>query len=1037
MATRSLAGLGWSRHGAVETLQAWSRGPYLTCLVLAAALIGLAWPLIFQDRALTGIDVQLIFQPYRAYLGSSFAELRIPLWNPYNAMGVPFAANPLARVFYPLDWLFLPLAPETALTASTLVHIMLGGLGMWLFACRVLRVRASARLLAALVFALSGVMMARVAQPNFLVAVAWLPLAFLAAHESVGPRTVRWVPILGVVLALQFLGGHPQYTWMTLSALLLWMVFEAIRQRRAGWPVAAASNRARWGATAVFVGRRLTRGLAAWIAAAVLLAALAAVQLVPALRLWWLSARREGFEPEALFAHSLSGETAATGLFPLFQTIPPTAEIVGYVGFVASALAVVALAVGWRRGHTWFLAALTALAILFAFGDQAGIHDWYYDRVPGFGSFRATGRWLAISTFALAGLAAVGADGLARPASIRRRVLVALAVTAAFALAGWPVWSGHESLIGLFGESRTIWTAVGIPAAALALLAILVGRRLRVLLPVAVAVELAFAALPYDLSTGIPAEAYRQPNRLAEAIGADGLEGRVLSVADVGAGPYLLDPTRMRAAESRYQEALGPRVFARYADALANTEAGVPNTSLGARMPSADLYDGGMGITRQFVELQETVIPNASERLDYTLRMKLGAVPNPRTLNLLNVRYLVDDTQHDGVVEDVYVDMDLDLTLRPGDEPVRINLPQAFPTAAVMGFSFIHYGSELRDGTEAGRIRLVAADGTGEEFRLLVGEHTAEGDYDQIQGGPKPQHSLPGYTRRWRGNIRGYDSAFYFERKMADVVAIEVAAAPDQPAELHLRGLSLRGPDGSELPVPVRAGGQLQLLTADPVRPAAQEGLKIYRNDPVLPRAYVVREVIVAPGPDEALSALRSPQVDPRRQVVLQRDGPVPDGFAARLYDFAQWLGVLPPRYGHGALDAETYGALQAAASAEDGQRLTLGSGAPGGGAVEIVADRPEHVVVRTDLDEPGVLVLADSIYPDWTVRIDGRDAPILRANHNYRGVLVGAGEHRVEFSYEPADFRLGWIVSLTTAVLLVAVVAGLWLRRRGGPADG
>ena len=73
-------------------------GLVATALVVAAALLALAWPLITQGYALTGVDLQLIFHPYRHYLGTSLAEFRVPLWNPYNAMGVPFAANTLARL---------------------------------------------------------------------------------------------------------------------------------------------------------------------------------------------------------------------------------------------------------------------------------------------------------------------------------------------------------------------------------------------------------------------------------------------------------------------------------------------------------------------------------------------------------------------------------------------------------------------------------------------------------------------------------------------------------------------------------------------------------------------------------------------------------------------------------------------------------------------------------------------------------------------------------------------------------------------------
>lgn len=1006
-------------------------GPALTALILAAALIALAWPLIFQARALTGIDLQLIFYPYREYLGSAFADGRIPVWNPYAAMGVPFAANPLARVFYPIDWFFLPLAPHHALTASTLVHILLGGLGMWWFAARVLRVRPSARVLAAVAFALSGVMMARVAQPNFLVSIAWLPLVFLAASRVVAPLSVRWLALLALALALQFLGGHPQYTWMTLIALAPWMAFEAVRRRhdRPGRGYLLESSQLR----AIVLGpaRFFAAGVGAWAAALLLFAGLAAVQIVPAFRLWWLSARRIDFGAEAIFVHPLENATAPSGLFPLFQTIPLSGEVVGYLGFVAAGLAIAALPLAYRRGHTWFLAGMTALAILFAYGDQPAIHDWYYGRVPGFDAFRAPARWLAFSTFALAGLAALGLDALATPPTLRRRAVAAGIAAAGFTVAGVLVWAIQADAIGLFDETRIIWTAVGVPAAVLVLAVVLLGRRLHLLLPVAVAVELAFAAVVYDLSTGIPSEVYERPDPLAAALAADGFDGRVLSVASVEGKWLGLDPSTRADVDARYRDDLDPRVFGRFTDALTNVEAGVPNAPLASRLSSADLYDGGLGVTRQFIELQQAVIMNAGDQIDLTLRSKLGAVPESRALDLLNARYVVEDTSYDGVVDGIYVDLDLDLIVRPEDGPVRIRLREPFEVADVMGFSFLRHGAHLQDGQVGGVLTLIGEDGSGTMLELLAGRHTAEGDYDRIQGGPALAHALPGYTRRWRGNIRGYDSGFQFPIDPAvRAVAIDVAAPAGGAGELHFRGLTLRAPSGAWLPVPVRDGGRLQLLTAPPLALSAPNGLKIYRNDPVLPRVRVARRVIVTPYGTDTLVALSSPFFDAWREVVLQRDGPPLEGFRRRVRDFAQWLGLLPPRHGYGATADSTFEALRAAASQGDDTRLTLGSGDAGFDQVSIVLDEPERVLLRALLPEPGVVVLADSIYPDWKVRVDGREVPILRADHNFRGVLVPVGEHLVEFSYEPIGFRTGWIVSAVTAAVLATVSVLAWRRR-------
>jgi len=91
---------------------------------------------------------------------------------------------------------------------------------------------------------------------------------------------------------------------------------------------------------------------------------------------------------------------------------------------------------------------------------------------------------------------------------------------------------------------------------------------------------------------------------------------------------------------------------------------------------------------------------------------------------------------------------------------------------------------------------------------------------------------------------------------------------------------------------------------------------------------------------------------------------------------------------------------------------------------------------VRCRLDAPGVLVLADTWYPGWRATVDGADAPILRANHAFRGVALGKGAHEVRFIFRPASFMFGaWLSVLAAAG--TACVLPRALRRRAAPRAG
>ncbi len=98
-----------------------------------------------------------------------------------------------------------------------------------------------------------------------------------------------------------------------------------------------------------------------------------------------------------------------------------------------------------------------------------------------------------------------------------------------------------------------------------------------------------------------------------------------------------------------------------------------------------------------------------------------------------------------------------------------------------------------------------------------------------------------------------------------------------------------------------------------------------------------------------------------------------------------------------------------------------------------VLRDTPNGVTIDVALDDAGYLVLADTWYPGWQATVDGRAAPILRANGAFRAVELPAGEHTVEMSYRPWTVTAGAATSLAA---LVGLLAGLVsTRKRERPA--
>ena len=201
-------------------------------------------------------------------------------------------------------------------------------------------------------------------------------------------------------------------------------------------------------------------------------------------------------------------------------------------------------------------------------------------------------------------------------------------------------------------------------------------------------------------------------------------------------------------------------------------------------------------------------------------------------------------------------------------------------------------------------------------------------------------------------------------------------SAPAQPRSLRALGLL----------------GVTHLLQhpGDPVLPGREPAYagadaRVYANPSALPRAFLVDRQVVAPSATAARETVTGARFPAREVAVTER----------------RIEGI-----GEG----------------------TEGARSPG--AARIVDYEAERVVVETDSQGPALLVLTDSWFPGWKAEVDGTEADVHRVDYVIRGVSVPAGSHRVEFTYAPASWRAGWIVSgLALLVILVAAVLG-WRRR-------
>jgi hypothetical protein len=76
-------------------------------------------------------------------------------------------------------------------------------------------------------------------------------------------------------------------------------------------------------------------------------------------------------------------------------------------------------------------------------------------------------------------------------------------------------------------------------------------------------------------------------------------------------------------------------------------------------------------------------------------------------------------------------------------------------------------------------------------------------------------------------------------------------------------------------------------------------------------------------------------------------------------------------------------------------------------GTVAIAFYANTRIVLDADSPDGGFVVLNDIWHPWWVADIDGRRAPILRANVLFRAVAVPPGRHRITFAFHPVSGAL------------------------------
>ena len=356
-------------------------------LILGLLVIAAFPHVIIGRRTFAARDFGYFGYPLAHYFRESFWRGEIPLWNSLNNCGIPFLAQWNTQVLYPPAIFYLLFPLSWSLGIFCLLHLWLGGMGMYALARRWTG-NPFAAAVAGIAFAFNGLMLNSVLWPATIPGLGWMPWVVLFVERGcrAGGKSLISAAAIG---ALQMLSGAVEVimlTWALLAAIIL------------GEIVFGDSSR----------GKIILRfGIIVAI-----ISGLCAAQLLPFFELLGDSNREENFKA-AQWAMPLSG--FGNFLEPLFRCENPYNEVFEQPGqywtssyYVGTGTLVFAFVSFLRKPswRTWLLGGVLLLSLNLALGNATPTYQLATRVIGAFSLMRFPVKFVILPVFLLPLLAA-------------------------------------------------------------------------------------------------------------------------------------------------------------------------------------------------------------------------------------------------------------------------------------------------------------------------------------------------------------------------------------------------------------------------------------------------------------------------------------------------------------------------------------------------------------------------------------------------------------------------------------------------------
>lgn len=342
-------------------------------------------------------DVLHLNLPFKFILSESLKNGQWPLWSPFLANGFPLLAEGQIGTFYLPNLLlfrFLPLV--WAYNLNLVIAFFLASTGMYLFTKRI-GLSSISSFFAAFIFTFSGFLAVHLNHFNLVQAASLLPLIFWSALVLWGKPKLKYSILTAFFISQQIFTGHFYIVFITFVGLAIFLLGVSSRN----------DNKIR-----LF-----------FLSISLIIAFLfSAIQLLPTIELWQLSARKSGLDFDTVtqypypinnlitFIKPYAFGNPANGSYPPFNSDWGIFwENTAYVGLLPLLLVCISIFFIKNRIVKTFLVILF-VALLLVLGKNSPLY--FIFSFPLFNMFRVPSKFLLLTVFSISILSAFSIDKL-------------------------------------------------------------------------------------------------------------------------------------------------------------------------------------------------------------------------------------------------------------------------------------------------------------------------------------------------------------------------------------------------------------------------------------------------------------------------------------------------------------------------------------------------------------------------------------------------------------------------------------------------